>query len=493
MSLINARPESGVLPRDQDIDSNRAFEADLESVEVAIDSGLERDQASIVTERSPATAPFWQVDRRAIFGLPVSLNSDLQCDTVIVGAGIVGLSAARLLSKSRKVVVLDEGEIGHGASGWNAGILSVATTVDLRIVEKELGAESARLLVSTLAKTLSDTRRELGLGDDVWQSGKSVYTAAKERHRDVLESELAIRAQYGLQTKFVDSKEMNKFWKGFPYALSLRGEHAVHPVKMLLALASCITESGGMVFENSPVASWKNVGDRYVVKCGNHTIEAKHLILSVGMKSLDEQETEELSKRLVPVTGHILVTEPSEEIAQLVRETGSIAMWDTLDLYHYVRYLPDGRVLVGGEELAGSRPFKALTSVDSHIQRLYQWAQSRHTVKLPPIQHCWRASLIIPADGLPLLKVRKTGENLLVSAVTDGLPAGLMLGRAVADVVLCGGGDPQKRAKLYELLSRSRRLGLQAKMLAVLPNWRPLRNVAYNVAFAVMRILDKLP
>lgn len=491
MSRVNSQPESGVVPQKED--SKRAPEAAPESPDVAIADGSVRDQASQLTARTPVTAPFWQVDRREIFGLPVSLNSDLQCDTVIVGAGIVGLSAAKLLSKSRSVVVLDEGEIGHGASGWNAGILSVATTVDLRIVERELGAESARLLVSTLAKTLAETRKELGLTDDVWQSGKSVYTAAKERHREILESEISIRAQYGLQTKFLDSKEKSKFWKNLPYALALRGEHTVHPVKMLLALATQLTANGGMVFENSPVASWKHDGDRYIIKCGPHTIEAKNLILSIGMKSLDAEETESISKQLVPATGHVLVTEPSEEIASLVRETGNIAMWDTLELYHYVRYLPDGRVLVGGEELAGSTPFKALTASDSHIQKLYQWAQKHHSVKLPPIQHAWRASLIIPADGLPLMKVRKTGENLLVSAVTDGLPAGLILGRVVADVVLGGGGDPQKRVKLFELLSRSRRLGIESKMLTLLPNWRPLRLLSYRIAFAVLRILDRIP
>lgn len=492
MSRVNAQPASGAAQQEQE--SRVAIHADLESAEVALDEGSVRDQVSILTERNPVTAPFWQVDRREIFGLPVSLKSDIQCDTVIVGAGIVGLSAAKLLSKSRKVVVLDEAEIGHGASGWNAGILSVATTVDLRIVEQELGAESAQLLVSTLAKTLSETRKELGLGDDVWQSGKSVYVAAKERHRDILESELSIRAQYGLQTKFLDAKERSKLWSGFPYALSLRGEHSVHPVKMLLKLASFVTANGGMVYENSPVASWKQEGDRYLIKSGEHTIEAKNLVLSIGMKSLDAQETAAISKQLVPVTGHVFVTEPSEEIARLVRETGNIAMWDTLELYHYVRYLPDGRVLVGGEELAGSTPFAALIPSDAHIRSLYQWAQSRHTVKLPPIQHCWRASLIIPADGLPLMKVRKSGESLLVSAVTDGLPAGLMLGRAVADVVLCGGDDDvQKRAKLFELLSRTRRLGLESKMLAMLPNWRPLRSLSYRIAFAMLRILDRIP
>jgi glycine/D-amino acid oxidase-like deaminating enzyme len=45
--------------------------------------------------------------------------------TVIVGAGIVGLTTAYFLARAgREVIVLDREEIGEGASCGNAGLLS---------------------------------------------------------------------------------------------------------------------------------------------------------------------------------------------------------------------------------------------------------------------------------------------------------------------------------------------------------------------------------
>ena len=46
--------------------------------------------------------------------------------TVIVGAGIVGLTTAYFLARAgREVIVLDRDEIGDGASYGNAGLLSI--------------------------------------------------------------------------------------------------------------------------------------------------------------------------------------------------------------------------------------------------------------------------------------------------------------------------------------------------------------------------------
>ena len=46
--------------------------------------------------------------------------------TVIVGAGIVGLTTAYFLARAgREVIVLDREEIGEGASCGNAGLLSI--------------------------------------------------------------------------------------------------------------------------------------------------------------------------------------------------------------------------------------------------------------------------------------------------------------------------------------------------------------------------------
>ena len=53
-------------------------------------------------------------------------------ETIVIGAGIVGLMAARaLLKDGRRVTVLDRGEPGHGASFGNAGVLAFPEVLPL--------------------------------------------------------------------------------------------------------------------------------------------------------------------------------------------------------------------------------------------------------------------------------------------------------------------------------------------------------------------------
>ncbi len=54
---------------------------------------------------------------------PVLLTHDLDTDVVIVGAGIAGISTAFFILKytDKKVVLIDQGRLAHGATGHNAG------------------------------------------------------------------------------------------------------------------------------------------------------------------------------------------------------------------------------------------------------------------------------------------------------------------------------------------------------------------------------------
>lgn len=443
------------------------------------------DSPPKILQRSWTPAPLWQVSRRFP---PRQVNADMSCQTLVVGAGITGLSIARAMSRCQAVIVVDAGQIGESSSGWNAGILSLDTTVDLREVEQNFGEAKTKALVASLRAALEETRESLQLGDDIWQSGNSLYLAARNSHRTHLQDEQTIRQKYNLPTSMLGAQELNGTWPGFASAMQLGHEQAVHPVKLLLAMAKAISEQGSQVFEDTPVHSWEHVGDRFVVRCGaGFVIEAENLVLCTGLNSADFSESRELDRLLVSVVGHVFVTEPSEHFAELLSKGGPIALWDSLHLYHYVRYLPDGRLLVGGEETPGTVRGTVLTASDPHIQKLYRWAQEHHSVELPPIEHCWKASLVLPADGLPLIKVRRLQDNFLISAVTDGLPFGMLLGTTVSQIIINSG-----TVEIAEMLSNSRRLVPTAKLLRALPALKSLRKLAFKLAFGALRLLDKI-
>lgn len=74
---------------------------------------------------------------------------DMIADIVIVGAGYVGLSTAYWLSESRpdlKIIVIDRSHVGAGASGRNAGFLTMGSATFFKTLTKEWGVEKAKQL-----------------------------------------------------------------------------------------------------------------------------------------------------------------------------------------------------------------------------------------------------------------------------------------------------------------------------------------------------------
>ena len=54
-----------------------------------------------------------------------SLNKDIDCDILVIGGGIAGLSTSYFLKDSKKkIVLIDKDKIGHGVTSHNTGKLT---------------------------------------------------------------------------------------------------------------------------------------------------------------------------------------------------------------------------------------------------------------------------------------------------------------------------------------------------------------------------------
>jgi gamma-glutamylputrescine oxidase len=425
-------------------------------------------------------APAWRIDRPFP---PQQLNGNKRCHTAIIGGGIVGLAAAfRLALSGKSVVVLDASQLGEGSTGWCAGILSKDTTVELSILEEAFGYDGAKLLANQLVDLLKFHQGLLGNECD-WQSGNSLCLAAKSRHRKSFVEEVQTLNEFDSPAQFLEKKQLPDEFSGFPCAFEMGNEHAVHPVKLLFALAKQIRISGGSVCENSPVDSWQYSDGHFVLQTGSHQVIADNLICSQGINTSNSKELEHFRRLLIPANGHILVTKPTPyNLSQRC-----INFWDSLQLYHYGRYLPDGRILVGGMDAPGFIPNNALNANDSQIRKLYSWAQAHHAFELPPIEHAWRASLTVPFDGMPVLAARQLAHNTLITAVTDGIPSALMLGQAILELI-----DKQK-SELHTLFTQKRRLSLAGQILSRVPTQSFASKLVHHSAFAALALWDALP
>ncbi len=438
------------------------------------------DSAPLMRKTGVLAAPGWEPEHRDSYP---PLTADLEVDTAIVGGGVVGLACALELSdRGVAVALVERDRIASGSTGWCAGVLSHSTTLDVSLVEKAFGQETARAISRAVASTLNAYSQRFP--HTQWQTGNTLYLAAKPSHVEILRQEETARAAFGLNRAAVADDHLATLLPGFFGALKEEDEHGVNPVLLMQAMARQAAAGGAKIFEQTAVIDWQCADGKVSLRTTGGVIRARRLILAVGLSGASQKERQHLDRYLVPVIGHVLITEPSQAIAEMSAKHGVIASWDSLHLYHYARYLADGRMLVGGEELPGAIPGVCVPADDAHVRRLHQWAQQHHNFVVPKVQHAWRASLIFPGDGMPLVQQRQIGGCPVVTVVTDGLPFAFALGAGVARK-FCEGED-----WLTDALSDKRRMTWQARLLSWLPPVRALRTLAHRLAFAAFKVID---
>jgi gamma-glutamylputrescine oxidase len=279
-----------------------------------------------------------------------TLHGDATADVLIIGAGFTGLSAALELAEAGyKVVVLEAGTVGSGASGRNGGQICTGFSPGQAKLESQLGAQDAQkcFAMAEDAKTLIEHRIEKYAISCDLQWGY-LHCATKPNQIEGLKTWRAEMDALNYDGCSVLSKgELEEKLGTRNYFGALREARAghFHPLKYCLGLAHAAVAAGAQIFEQSRALAIET-GAHPGAQTEHGNVSAKFLILA-GNAYLGKT-AKPLYGRVMPVSSFMVSTEPlRQSVAQsLIRDNEAVA--DTNFILDYFRRTPDHRLLFGG-------------------------------------------------------------------------------------------------------------------------------------------------
>jgi glycine/D-amino acid oxidase-like deaminating enzyme len=209
------------------------------------------------------------------------LAGDIDVDVAIVGGGIVGITAARLLKEAGlRAAVIEGRKVGRQVTGKStAKITSQHELIYHRLTEKfgEDGARTYAEANQAAIGRITDLARRHGIDCDLEPKAAYVYARA-EQHLPAIEREVEAARRVGLPASFVRDP-------GLPYpvagAVRFDDQAQFHPCKYVAGLARTIPGDGCHVFEDTralDVEPGRVLTARGVVEA-RHVIVAAHLPL----------------------------------------------------------------------------------------------------------------------------------------------------------------------------------------------------------------------
>jgi glycine/D-amino acid oxidase-like deaminating enzyme len=328
-----------------------------------------------------------------------TLDADLRCDVLIVGAGITGSVVAEHLTRlGRDVVVIDRERPGHGSTAASTAMLFWEIDRTLEELTGRFGFEKAASIYRRsleAARGLIALVGSLAIACDL-QRHHALYLAAGETGGADLRREHALRVRAGLPGRFVDFTSLRGEFGMLREAALLSPDTATaDPLRLAQSLLEVAVTRGARVFDAEAVAydsAGRTVGAQLD---GGLCVEAGHVVLATGFVMPDIVK----SDLHQTVSSFAIATPPQRRLWH-----GAIPLWEASENYLYARTTSVGRIIAGGEDDAQAiepeqRDAVMPAKADAIMRRLSAlWPDAGLTAEF-----IWSGAFGTTADGLPLI------------------------------------------------------------------------------------------
>ncbi len=316
-------------------------------------AGLARIWEDTAYTSSPI-AECWYGDTVELGNWP-KIEGDHKTDVAVIGAGFTGLNAALHLAEAGVgVTVLEAQQPFWGASGRNGGFCCLGgSKAGYTEMVKKFGKQEAVnwfRAERAAVEHVGDLIDRLGLDVDRHSDGETMLAHRPSDYEDMKKSVDTMRELYGVEPTLIPPDQLAQAGMKGPFhgAINTPLGFALNPRKYASGVANATAAAGAVVHGDSAVTGIEPQADgtyKLITQTGSVTA-SKFIVATNGYSS--DNIPKWMAGRYLPTQSSIIVSrEMSHEELQAQGWTSTQMCYDTRNLLHYFRLMPNGRMLFG--------------------------------------------------------------------------------------------------------------------------------------------------
>ncbi|OJU08673.1 MAG: hypothetical protein BGN88_00320 [Clostridiales bacterium 43-6] len=359
-----------------------------------------------------------------------SLIESITTETLIIGGGITGVSAAYCLAeKGAQVTLIEADSLCSGTTGNTTGKTTIQHGLLYHSIKSKHGKDFARLYAKSQTDALyfiKDTVEKLSIPCGFTMNTSYVY-ARTEKEFEAMETEHETVSSLGIDGLLIRHPGFPKDNRGM---LGFQNQGVFHPIRYVNGLAVASVANGASIYCGTKAVKIEHDGDSVTVLCNTGvSVKAKHLIIATGYPVYDGMKF--FFTRLYPRRDYGIAVIPEKEWPEgsYVAESDPVRSVRT--------HMENGQrilIVVGETHVTG----RGDENTEAHFDELIKFARELAGVK--QVIAKWSAQDYMTPDKIPYIGRISDQSDLFVASGFNkwGMTGGTLAGMMLSDLIVTG-------------------------------------------------------
>jgi glycine/D-amino acid oxidase-like deaminating enzyme/nitrite reductase/ring-hydroxylating ferredoxin subunit len=371
------------------------------------------------------------------------LERVIECDVVIIGGGITGITAAaKLVTSDKRICIIEAGRLAGSTTGFSTSNLYIPIQAFYSKISSKFDEEVAFAVMKSRTEALQYIESKIKAHNIDCNFIKRplffyTYNSSKEK---MLREEVSLLRRGGHEISYVEKLPIPV---KFSLAAKLENQARFNPVAYIEAMGHNLLAGGCAIFEHSPVIDIDERQDYCIITTPKGKVTAKQVIIATHLpKGINLIQTLNFPYRSYAIA-----------VTLKGKRYPNGSFWDMDDPYyvtstHNLASKKIDLLIVAGSRHKTGQP--SLKSHTEHYNAIRNYINERYDVD--EIHSEWSAQHYKPADELPYIGLanRRTKRIFMATGyATDGLVYGTVAGMLLSDMVA---GKKNPWAEIYNTL-----------------------------------------